>query len=109
MEDIIAAGKKYMKQSRFRLMAMGAVLSSVLGEAVSAGTSALQVASETKHFPQAIEALQDGDIDKARRLLTGDRDSLYTEILTRIGPLSALNFKKAMDEVFEWARSGSYD
>ena len=35
MDEVLAAGRKYMKTSRFRLLAIGAVLSGILGEAVA--------------------------------------------------------------------------
>jgi hypothetical protein len=108
MEDILTAGRKYMKTSRFRLLAAGAVISGVLSEVVEQQVNLLDVASTSGHYRRAMQALQDGDLDRARTLLIGDSDSLYMEILTRVGAHAALNFKKAMESVFESARSRDY-
>src|SRR6202021_1691895 len=70
MDDVLAAGRKYMKTSRFRLLAAGAVLSGVLSDAVAAQVQSLDVMSDSGHYKQAIKALQDGDLDRAHRLLT---------------------------------------
>jgi hypothetical protein len=108
MEDILAAGRKYLKSSRFRLLAAGAVVSGVLSEVVAQQVNVLDVASKSGHYKRAMQALQDGDLDRAQRLLVGDRDSLYMEILVRVGAHAALNFKTAMEMVFESARNRQY-
>jgi hypothetical protein len=108
MEDILAAGRKYMKTSRFRLLAAGAVVSGLLGELLQKHVDALNVAAKSKHYQRALRALQDGDVAKAHALLTGDRDSLYMEILLQVGFQAAANFKIAMDKVFETAHNRVY-
>jgi hypothetical protein len=108
MEDILEAGRKYMKTQRFRLLAAAAVLSGVLSDAVAGQVQSLDVMSDSGHFKQAIKALQDGDLDRAHRLLTGDSNSLYTEIMDKVNPHAALRFKKKMDEEFDRARRREY-
>ena len=108
MKDILAAGRKYLKSSRFRLLAAGAVVSGVLSEVVAQQANVLDVASKSGHYKRAMQALQDGDLARAHGLLTGDRDSLYMEILVRVGAQAALNFKTAMDKMFESARNREY-
>ncbi len=90
-----------MKHPRFRLLAMGAVLSGILSEAITAQANILDVAATSGHYRRAVEALQDGDIAKAHHLLTGDGDSLYMEIMGRVGAHAALDFKEAMDKAFD--------
>ena len=108
MEDVLAAGRKYMKTRRFRLLAAGAVLSGFLSDAVAAQIKSLDVMSDSGHYQQAIKALQDGDLDRAHWLLTGDKNSLYTEIMDRVDVYAALRFKKKMDEEFDRARMREY-
>jgi hypothetical protein len=50
-----------------------------------------------------MRALEQGDIAKAHALMTGDGDSLYSEILVKVGFQAATNFRIAMDKVFEIA------
>lgn len=104
VEDIITAGRKYMKHPRFKLLVAGTIISGVLGDFVAQQTEVLDVASKSGHYRRALLALQDGDLARAHRLLTGDRDSLYMEILAKVGAHAALNFKAAMEKVFESAR-----
>jgi hypothetical protein len=106
IDDILAAGRKYMKSSRFRLLAAGAVVSGILSQVVAQQVNVLDVASKSGHYKRAMAALQDGDLDRARRLLLGDGDSLYMEILLRVGAHAALNFKAAMEKVFAEAHEG---
>jgi hypothetical protein len=108
MDEILAAGRKYMKSSRFRLLAAGAVVAGVLSEVVNQQVKVLDVASTSGHYKRAMLALQDGDLARAHALLLGDQDSLYMEILGRVGALAALNFKKAIEKVFESARDRDY-
>jgi hypothetical protein len=104
IEDILAAGRKFMKTRRFRLLAAGAIISSFLGEVVKQHVDLLDVVSKSGHYKRAMEALEAGDLARAHSLLVGDRDSLYLEILTRVGAQAALNFKTAMEKVFAAAR-----
>lgn len=104
IEDIITAGRKYMKHPRFKLLVAGAVISGLLGDVVAQQADALNVAAKSGHYRRAMLALQDGDLARAHALLTGDRDSLYMEILAQVGAHAALNFKAAMEKVFESAR-----
>ncbi len=76
MDDILAAGRKYMKTSRFRLLAVGAVATGLVGEMLQKHVDALEVAGKSGHYRRAMQALQQGDIAKAHALLTGNRDSL---------------------------------
>ena len=108
MDDILVAGRKYMKTQRFRLLAAAAVLSGFLSDAVAAQVQSLDVMSDSGHYKRAIKALQDGDLDRAHRLLTGDADSLYMEILHKVGPHAALTFKHDMDKEFDRARTREY-
>ena len=108
MEDILAAGRKHMKTARFRLLAAAAVLSGVLSDAVAAQIKSLDVTSDSGHYQQAIKALQDGDLDRAHRLLTGDKNSLYTEIMDKVDVYAVLRFKKKMDEEFDRAPRREY-
>jgi hypothetical protein len=94
-----------MKHPRFKLLVAGAVISGLLGDVVAQQADVLDVASKSGHYQRAMQALQDGDLARARALLVGDRDSLYMEILTRVGAHAALNFKTAMEKVFESARN----
>ena len=68
----------------------------------------LEVASNSGHYRRAIKAQQDGDLNKARNHLIGDHDSLYHEILGKVGAHAALNFKKAMERVFAMAKDQDY-
>ncbi len=108
LDDILAAGRKYMKHSRFRLLAAGAVVSGILGEVVAQQVKVLNVASSSGHYRQALRALQDGDLTKARNLLIGDHDSLYHEILAQVGAHAALNFKATVERVFANAQNREY-
>ncbi len=107
-EDVLAAGRKYMKHSRFRLLAAGAVVSGILGEVVAAQVSALEVAADSGYYKRALHELQNGNLDKARRLLLADDQSLYAEILGHVGAHAALNFRRAMEKVFEDATNRDY-
>jgi hypothetical protein len=108
MDDIVAAGRKYMKTQRFRLLAAGAVLSGFLSDAVAAQVQSLDVTSESGHFKRAIKALQDGDLNLARQQLIGDSNSLYTEIMDKVNPHAAYRFKKKMEQEFDNARNREY-
>ena len=108
MDDILAAGRKYLKHSRFQMLAAGAVISGLLGEVLQKHIDALDVAAKSGHYQRALQALQDGDLARAHALLIGDHDSLYQEILVRVGAQAALNFKAAMDRVFATARNRVY-
>ena len=68
----------------------------------------LSVALSSGFYRQAVKALQDGDLTKARNLLIGDHDSLYHEILGQVGAHAALNFKAAMERVFANAQKREY-
>ncbi len=105
MEDILAAGRKYMKSSRFRLLAVGAAAAGLVGDILQKHVDALDVAAKSGHYQRALE---DGDLAKAHLLLTGDQNSLYSEILHRVGFQAAANFKIAMDKVFESAHDRMY-
>ncbi len=109
MEDILAAGRKYMKTSRFRLLALGAAAAGLVGDMLQKHVDALEVASKSGHYQRALRALEQGDLTKAHALLTGDGDSLYTELLARVGFQAATNFRIAMDKVFEMAHEGASD
>jgi hypothetical protein len=109
MEHILAAGRKYMKTSRFRLLALGAAAAGLLGDMLQKHVDALDVAGESGHYRRAMRALEQGDVAKAHALLTGDRDSLYSELLVRVGFQAATNFRIAMDKVFEMAHEGASD
>jgi hypothetical protein len=108
LDDILAAGRKYMKHSRFRLLAAGAVVSGILGEVVAQQIKILNVASSSGLYRQALRALQDGDLSKARGLLIGDHDSLYHEILGQVGAHAALDFKATIERVFANAQDREY-
>jgi hypothetical protein len=108
LDDIMAAGRKYMKHSRFRLLAAGAVVSGILGEVIAQQVKLLSVASSSGLYRKALKALQDGDLSKARNLLIGDHDSLYHEILGQVGAHAALNFKAAVEKVFANAQNRDY-
>ncbi|MGD9721838.1 MAG: hypothetical protein AB7O59_11040 [Pirellulales bacterium] len=108
VEDILAAGRKYMKHPRFRVFVAAAVISGVLSEAILKTTQLADLAGKSGHYRRAIKALEDGDLDRAKRLLIGDDDSLYMEILLRLDAKAALDFKKAIEKVFESARNAQY-
>lgn len=108
LEEIMAAGAKYMKHPRFRLVLAGAFIASLLGDAVAQETELLEVASKSGHYKRAMKALDEGNLDEAHRLLIGDGNSLYMEILTRVGAVAALDFKSAMEKVFESARNKEF-
>jgi hypothetical protein len=58
LEDVLAAGRKYMKHSRFRLLAAGAVVSGILGEVVAAQAKVLHVAAKSKSsFPDLMKSV----------------------------------------------------
>jgi hypothetical protein len=109
VEDIIAAGRKYMKHPRFRLLVAGAIVSGLLSDIVAQQVDVLDVAAQSGHYKRAMQALDDGDLAQARRLLVGDRESLYMEILVRVGAHAALNFKAAMEKVFAAAHDRAYN
>jgi hypothetical protein len=108
MDEIMAAGAKRMKHSRFKLLAAGAVISGVLGEVIGQQVNVLDVAANSGHYRRALKALEEGDLSKAQSLLIGDGNSLYHEILGQVGAHAALNFKKTMERVFEMARNQDY-
>ena len=109
MEDILAAGRKYMKTSRFRLLAVGAAAAGLVGDMLQKHVDALEVAGESGHYRRAMRALEQGDVAKAHALLTGDGNSLYSELLVKVGFQAATNFRIAMDKVFEMAHEGMSD
>jgi hypothetical protein len=80
------------------------VISGLLGDVVAQQADVLSLAATSGHYRRAMQALQDGDLARAHALLVGDRDSLYMEILTQVGAHAALNFKVAIEKVFESAR-----
>jgi hypothetical protein len=103
MEDVLAAGRKYMRTSRFRLLATGAMAAGLVGDMLQKHVDALEVAGKSGHYRRAMRALEQGDIAKAHALMTGDGDSLYSEILVKVGFQAATNFRIAMNKVFEIA------
>jgi hypothetical protein len=105
VDDVIKAGNKYLKGSRFRAVIAGAIVSGVLGEVVAKQVEILQTAKDSGHYKRALQALEDGDLGKAQSLLVGERDSLYMEILLKQGAIAALRFRKAMEKAFEDANS----
>ncbi len=109
IDDVLAAGRKYMKQRWFKMLAAGAVLSNVVGEVVASEIKGLHVVADSPYYKRALGALQAGDIATAHRLLTDDSDSLYLEINGRVGATAALNFKKRMDDAFDAAMKRTYD
>jgi hypothetical protein len=109
MEDILATGRKYMKTSRFRLLAVGAAAAGLVGDMLQKHVDALEVTGKSGHYRRAMLALEQGDLAKAHALLTGDRDSLYSELLVRVGFQAATNFRTAMDKVFEMAHERASD
>lgn len=106
--DVLAAGQKYMKHSRFRLLAAGAVVSTIVGEVIAAQTGLLEVASSSGHFERAIQQLQSGNLGGARLLLIGDDKSLYSEIMGKVGAHAAIHFKRTMERVFADAANREY-
>ena len=108
LDDVLAAGRKYMKYRGFQVIAAAAVLSNILGEVVASEIKGLHVMAQSSYYKRAIRALQMGNIAQAQTLLTDDRDSLYMEINARVGATAALNFKRRMDEAFETATRKSY-
>lgn len=108
IDEVLAAGRKYMKNSRFRVLAAGAVVSGILDEVVAAQVKVLEVAATSGHYERALRELENGNLDKAQRFLVGDGQSLYTEILGQVGAQAALNFKQAMEEVFVDASQRDY-
>ncbi len=110
MDDIVAAGRKYLKRTRYRNLAIGAVVSGLLGDALAAHVDALEVAANSRYYREAIKAPNEGDLDRAYRLLTADGHSLYSEILHHGGASSvaALNFKTKVDNAFVQARATDY-
>ena len=105
IDDVIAAGRKYMKQGRFRMLAAGTVVSGVLGEAVAAQAKILQVATDSGYYRRAVRELQNGNLDKRKSLLIGDDQSLYAEILDKVGPHAAIHYKRAMEKYLMKRRS----
>ncbi|MBS0207911.1 MAG: hypothetical protein JSS27_03060 [Planctomycetes bacterium] len=101
MDDVMANGRRIRTQPRFNILTKAAIASAFLGEAIAAQASVLQVAGTSGHYRRAMEALDAGDLVRAQSLLTGDNDSLYMEILTQVGAYAALNFRSAVDEMFE--------
>ncbi|MBI3839940.1 MAG: hypothetical protein HY288_18615 [Planctomycetia bacterium] len=64
MEDILAAGRKYMKTSRFRLLAVGAAAAGLVGETLQKHVDALEIAGKSGHYRRAMQALEQGDLAK---------------------------------------------
>jgi hypothetical protein len=106
---MLAAGRKYMNHARYRFIAAGAVVSGLLGEIISQQIKLLEVASNSGYYRQALKALENGNISKAQSLLIGDRDSLYHEIMVRVGAHAALNFRAHMERVFAKAIGQDYN
>lgn len=100
MQEVLAAGKKYKTHSRFTKLVGGAIVSTVLFQILAQQADAMEVAASSGHYRQALAALEDGDLDRARRLLTDETTSLYIEILLQVGAHAALNYKSAMEAVF---------
>jgi len=108
MEEILAAGRKYMKNPRFQTLAAVAVISGVLGEIVNQQTKLLEVTANSRHYQAALRALERGDVASAHGQLTGVRDSLATEIVEKVGAHAGLNFRTAMDKAFTNASKKEY-
>ncbi len=108
LEQVLDAGKKYMKHARYRYLAAGAVVSGVLGETVAAQAKILDVAATSGHYERALRELRNGNLDHAQRLLLDDNHSLYAEILDRAGAHAALHFKRTMQQVFADAKHRDY-
>ena len=109
MEDVLAAGRKYMKSSRFRVLAAGAFVSSVLGEAIAQEAKLLDVAAKSGYYELALDALQDGDLEQAEKWLIGGSNSLQSEILFQVGATASLDFQMAVLHVFATARKKTYE
>lgn len=109
LDDVLAAGRKYTKHARYRFLAAGAVVSGILGETVAAQAKILDVAANSGHYERALREPQNGNLDKAERLLIDDDRSLYAEILDRAGAHAALHFKRAMQKVFADAAKRDYN
>jgi hypothetical protein len=103
-KDIVDAGRRIMKSPRFFNLGVGAALAHLLSESVSAQAQVLDVTASSGHYSRAMNALAQGDLATAQRLLTGGQNSLYMEILTKVGAQAALNFKNAMDDKFSNGR-----
>lgn len=85
------------------MLAVGAMAAGLVGDALQKHVDALEVAGKSGHYRRAMRALEQGDIAKAHALMTGDADSLYLEILVKVGLQAATNFRIAMNKVFEIA------
>ena len=102
-EDILAAGRRYMKHSRFKVVALAAFLGGLLSEALGQSVQSLEVAATSSHYRRALKALQNGDLGTAQLSLIGESKSLYTEILDRVGHTAAADFKSAVIKAFRSA------
>jgi hypothetical protein len=61
----------------------------------------LEITANSRKYQAALKALQQGDLARAHNLLTGAGDSLYNEIVEKVGAHAGLNFKTAIDQIFE--------
>jgi hypothetical protein len=108
-DDIVEAGKKYMKNGRFRSLVMGGVLAGLLTEAVATQVKVLEVTAKSGHYKRAIEALEDGNIAYARSLLVSTNDSLYMEINAKVNATAAGNFRMLADKLFDDVANRKFD
>ena len=109
IKEIIESGKKYMQTNRFRLLAMAAVLAGALADVVVSHAQILSCTANSQNYRDALEALEQGDLNRARDKLIGENHSVYVDILGEAGAHPALNFRKAIEKAFERANDAEAD
>lgn len=109
MADVLKNGAKQMKLRGFQMLAAGVVISGMANQLVADEVAIANVAARSSNFKQAIVALQTGDLDEAQRLMVGDRDSFFHELIGKVSHLSALNFQRRMEKIFSEARARKYE
>jgi hypothetical protein len=100
IKDILALGKRQISARGFKLIAAAAVLSGMIGDAIADEVKMLDIASENRHFLDAIAALERGDLADAQNLLVGDTDSFVVDLAGHVNAAAILNFIKVMEKAF---------
>jgi len=85
VQDVVKKGFAIGKQQRYRDFLKGAVILVALNELLPRQAGAGEIIAKSRHLPDALNALERGDLVEAERLLVGQNDSLYMELLAAKG------------------------
>jgi RHS repeat-associated protein len=92
-------------QRQIRTASVATTLASGLAAGtVVQGAQAADVITRSKHFAEAINALQRGDLDKATRCMTFDNKSVYSDLVDANLPIAGLSLRVYWDKMKKWAK-----